>query len=96
MPLVINYFPASLMELQAEIAEHPQLLELVTRLSSDPRNDFYTKIAHIAAYCNIAVDGSFDDDEITALGRLCLERLRSRRRGSDVIVGVSDSIMRHH
>ena len=79
----IQYFPQEVMELQAEIQYHPKLQELMHSYN-EQYFDFWMKVAGIAAYCNIALDGNYTEEEMVKICKLCLDRLKYRRGASNV------------
>lgn len=69
-------FPDVAVELQNEIYNnHPELLRL---LSKYPGRGLEVKVATIAAYCNIGVDGYFFDKDLEVLFELLLKKLKEK------------------
>jgi hypothetical protein len=66
------YFPEEFIALNREIINHPALQE---RLSKHG-NDFELKLAEIAAYCLIEVDGEFTEEDLKRLAIHCTDRLK--------------------
>lgn len=63
--------------LMRETKHHPKLIELLIPLD---QNDFPEVIAEIAAYCNIALDGMYYQEELDNLCVLLQDELESYRR----------------
>ena len=71
----IVMFSQARQALAKEIIEHPKLMDV---LSTNPTADFEEKLAAVAAYCGIAVDGEFTQKEVDTLCELCLKELKKR------------------
>lgn len=71
-----EYFPPELIALREEIENHPDLLVI---LSVQASSDIYVHIAEIAAYCQIALNGTFSREEIIKICGLCVNELRAKR-----------------
>jgi len=69
----LEFFPDEYVQLNREVAYHPTLQAL---LAKHPEHEFELKLAEIAAYCLIEVDGEFTQEELRKLASLCLERLK--------------------
>lgn len=61
--------------LNYEVTKHPALGEL---LRNHPSKEFEVRLAEIAKYCGIALDGIYDGKDIDNICGLCLEELRKR------------------
>lgn len=77
----IQQFPEVFLQLQEEIGFHPALVEQLGRV---PANEFEQKIAVIAAYCEVLLDGIYDQKDIEKIADICLRRLRKNRT---IIIG---------
>lgn len=75
MPAQLFYFGPALQELDREIRNHPKLAK---ELASRPTATFELRMAGIAAYCGIALDGGYDMDDLENIAKLCLEELKKR------------------
>lgn len=73
------YFPPEVMALQAEIQYHPKLLEQLCKC--DTRADMADKLGEVAAYCDVALEGMYDNDSLLKLCRILLGRLQTKRTG---------------
>ena len=69
-------FPEAAIALDTEIQmNHPDLLKI---LSKYPHQNLENKVAAIAAYCNLAVDGFFKEKDLEALFQLLYDRLKQK------------------
>lgn len=87
-------FPQEWVELQKEVSYHPDCITAImsatdyvqqnpfehTLNMGDWETAFLVKLAAIAAYCKIAVDGGYNLKEINRLCELCTEYLRDNRK----------------
>lgn len=73
---VLEYFHHSRVELQKEVANHPQLIE---QLAAFSHKDFGGKIGTVAAYCNIAMDGVYSQHDIDKLCGILIDKLKKKR-----------------
>lgn len=74
--LQYEMFPEELIQLRVEIDHHPDLLAI---LHAQADKDVYIQICEIAAYCEIALDGTYTRDDIIRLCKICLDKLISKR-----------------
>jgi len=73
-------FPMEAIELNIETSHHPELIKALNELLIEvPNADFYIRLARIAAYCGIVVDGEYYEEEIRGLCKLCTQRLQEMR-----------------
>lgn len=74
----MNYelFPTEIIELQREIQNHPFLIEVLNELEAD---DWTMRLACIAAYCEIILDGVYNRTEILILCDTLTRRLKEKR-----------------
>lgn len=49
------------------------------RLAKHPAEEFEIRLAEIASYCLIAVDGEFLPEDLVKLADLCLEKLKQMK-----------------
>lgn len=89
-----HYFPPEWIELQKEISYHESGILAVMAAADYVQNNpfehrldmadwqtaFLVKLAAIAAYCQIVVDGHYDQRQINKLCELCTEKLRTMRK----------------
>ena len=72
----LEYFDPRLLALQQELLNHPELMERVAR---HPPLETEMRIAEIAAYCNILLDGYYIPEEINNLAALLTQKLYEKR-----------------
>ena len=70
-----EYFGPELLELNRELRNHP---DLARQLAERVLIDFETRIAGIAAYCGVALDGAYDKDDLENIAKLCLTELKKK------------------
>jgi small ligand-binding sensory domain FIST len=75
MPAQIVIFPDSIIALNKEVRNHPNLR---LRLSKYSESQLTEKLAEIATYCNVLVEGYFSDDALDDLCNLLIDKLRSK------------------
>lgn len=76
MPRDLVYFPESALVLDEEIKKnHPALANV---LAQYPNRPLEVKIAAVAAYCNIMVDGYFTENDLKQLIDLLLKKLQEK------------------
>lgn len=78
MPLHIVMFPEAIQELSQEITYHPELQEKL-QWKENSNLDATDKIAVIAAYCDVALDGYYTAEDLEKIADICVKRLRQRR-----------------
>jgi hypothetical protein len=69
------YFSPVRQALNAEIASHAGLQEY---LKKHPTTEFEVRLAEIARYCGVMLDGEYDQQDIDNICGLCLEELRKK------------------
>lgn len=69
------YFTAVQQALNAEIVKHPALMEY---LQKHPSTEFEVRLAEIARFCGVALNGSYNGKDIDNVCGLCLDELRKR------------------
>lgn len=69
------YFTPVQQALNAEITKHPALLEYLRKHET---TEFEVRLAEVARFCGIALDGSYDGEDIDNICGLCLQELRKR------------------
>lgn len=71
-----HYFDPRILALQEELQHHPDLLTiLAVQTDTDP----YIHIAEIAAYCKMALDGDYTQEDIHAICERCCMYLKKKR-----------------
>lgn len=74
----LDYFGKEKEDLTKEVKNHPQLLAL---LANHPVDEFEIKLAEIAAYCEVILDGEYSQGEIRHLCKILTEKLIHKRTG---------------
>lgn len=72
---VQHLFPEVYFQLQDECSFHPHLQLL---LAKHPAAEFEVKLAEIAAYCGIILDGTYDNADFDRIAGLCIVKLKER------------------
>lgn len=71
------YFPPVIQALQEEIQQHPDLLVNMLQLPKGAAIE--EKLGEVAAYCEIALDGYYGEDDILKLCDILVARLKKKR-----------------
>lgn len=71
-----QFFPEVFLQLQEECGYWPDLIEILGTVQA---NEFEMKMAHIAAFCEIILDGVYDQESLEKLAEICLKRLKDKR-----------------
>lgn len=69
------YFGPEMQELNREVRNHPKLAQ---QLAERSQLDFEDRVAGIAAYCGVALDGAYDEEDLENIAKLCLAELRKK------------------
>ena len=79
MPYAIEMFPDEVMELNRELATpyHPPLAAIMHALPTD--TSFAERIGHIAAYCDLILDGEYMPEDIAKICGELVKRLEKKR-----------------
>ncbi len=85
----INIFHEELIHLNQEIANHPKLMEL---LANHPMAEWEIKMAEIALYCEVIVDGDYLPEEMKKLAGILYRKLIERREDNRGLVIITSSI----
>jgi hypothetical protein len=72
MPLVIEMLPDEWFFLQKEMARHPELLR---RLEHHPPEDMEIRLAEVASYCGVILDGFYTPEDQTKLCGILIKKL---------------------
>lgn len=77
--MIIQQFPEEVIELNRELATdyHPGLKAILHTL--EPGADFTERLGHIAAYCELVLDGMYSPDDIVGICAKLVDRLKERR-----------------
>ena len=76
------YFSDSRIALNQEVVEHPELCE---RLVKHPAQEFEVRLAEIASYCDVVLDGWYNPDELDRLCDILWHRLKKKRKSVVVL-----------
>lgn len=83
----IKMFPQEFILLNKEIANHPELQRLLSNHETRKgENEIEIKLAEIAKYCNVILDGTYDEESLTKLARILEQRLYLLRPRSEIII----------
>jgi hypothetical protein len=74
--MIHEYFPAAAMALQEEIANHPALVAILGSLP--PSTTLHERVGHIAAYCNVVLDGMYLEEDLEQLFNYLIKRLKNK------------------
>lgn len=80
----LEFFPQSFMDLQRELPNHPELVE---HLQNHPADELELRLAEIASYCGVVLDGSYLPEELHKLAEILVKRLIAGRGGVSIIEG---------
>ena len=72
----LEYFPPHMIELQEEIFNHPELCRL---LANHPPQEKEARIAEIATYCGILLNGMYMPEDIDKLCEILHRKLVEKR-----------------
>lgn len=72
----LEYFSSEKLGLQEEVSKHPELMRL---LANHPAAEFETKLAEIAAYCEVVLDGVYSPEAIDKLCDILTRKLYEKR-----------------
>lgn len=75
MPAQLNYFPESYIALNQELNNHPELCAL---LAKHPPQEFEIRLAEIATYCEVVLDGTYTPDDLEKIAHILWKRLREK------------------
>lgn len=72
----INIWPDEVTNLQREIARHPKLMK---RLQNHGGGEWEVKLAEIALYCDVVLDGEYLPEDVQKLCGILERKLIERR-----------------
>jgi hypothetical protein len=84
--LTLEFFNPAFIALQEETAHHPELRQ---NLSLHPADKFEERLAEIAAYCNVLLEGYYSPERLVYVAEELLKILKSMRTGEVLILGAS-------
>ena len=74
--LDLEFFPAQIIALNREVANHPALMKI---LSEQDNKDVYIRLCEIASYCNILLIGDYTHARILEVCEECTKVLYQKR-----------------
>ena len=74
--VAVNLFPESFIALNRETAEHPVLME---RLANHQMAEWEVKLAEIANYCEVVLDGDYMPEDIDNICNILYRKLVAKR-----------------
>ena len=72
----LKMFPEEFIRLSREVLHHPVLQE---RLLNHPTDEFEIRLAEIATYCEVMLDGTYDELQQIQLAKILEKRLYNMR-----------------
>lgn len=72
----LEYFPEAQIQLQEEIFQHPELCRL---LQNHPPQEKEMRLAEIATYCGVLLDGMYMPEDIDKLCEILHRKLVEKR-----------------
>lgn len=89
----LNFFPEPFIQLNLEIQHHPILVEL---LAPHPAHEWEIRLAQIAQYCEVILDGQYMPEEVENLCSILIAKLVSMREDNrGLLVIETGSLTRH-
>lgn len=73
---IIEFFHPARIALDREIPKHPELVDL---LQNHPVNEFEIRLAEVAAYCDILLDGDYTGADLDGICDACVKVLVAKR-----------------
>lgn len=70
-----EYFDPRMIALQEEVFNHPRLMEL---LAKHPPQEKEMRIAEIAAYCEVMLDGYYSEEQLNELADVLTRKLKQK------------------
>jgi len=75
---VLVQIPDEFLQLQKEVAEHPELLETLRMREEPPSVENY--FGTVGAYCEVILDGAYSMDDLIDLCDVLIRKLREKRK----------------
>lgn len=69
------FFPESFIALNQEVGNHP---ELCARLAKHPSQELEIRLAEIATYCDIILDGYYTQEDLERLADILVRKLKDK------------------
>lgn len=83
MPMEFEFFPEEYFQLSKEISRHPELVE---RINNHPANEFEIRLAEVASYLGIILDGDYMPEDLVRLAKIMTVKLADKRVAPSVII----------
>jgi hypothetical protein len=81
--LILKYFPEEYIQLNREVEHHPALMTL---LQNHPVEEFEIRMAEIATYCQVILDGEYMESDLVKLAKILERRLYNMRPAKTGII----------
>jgi hypothetical protein len=90
----LNFFPEPFTKLNLEIKHHPVLVEL---LAAHPPNEWEIRLAQIAQYCEVILDGQYMPEDVEKLCTILFNKLILKREDNRgiLVIDSSSSNLKH-
>lgn len=86
----INIWPEELIQLNRELIHHPVLMNLLANHErNDKINEWEVKLAEIAVYCEVLLDGEYNEEELVKLCGILYKKLIERRQDNRGILVIT-------
>ena len=86
----LEFFSESRIDLQKEIPNHP---ELVSRLQNHPAGEFEVRLAEIASYVGLVLDGDYTPEDLDNICEICRHKLWKKRSPIILSSGIVNDIL---
>lgn len=84
----INLFPEPFIRLQAELVHHPALQDI---LQQQPGTEWEVRLAQIAHYCEVILDGHYLPEDIEKICVILEKKLLERRKDNRGLLVISSN-----
>ena len=84
----INIWPDEFIALNTEITNHPDLVEL---LANHPAMEWEIRLAEIALFCEVIVDGDYLPEQMQQLAGILYRKLIERRKDNRGLVVITST-----
>ena len=71
----LEYFDPRMIALQEELLNHPRLMEL---LAKHPPQEMEMRLAEVAAYCEVMLDGYYSREQLAELADVLTRKLKQK------------------
>lgn len=78
MGIKYEMFDPEIIDLNQEVAFHPDLMEL---LGKQTNRDVYVLLLEVATFCGVVVEGDYPKEDILKLCKILTKKLFERRTG---------------